>query len=317
MGEKPWLKHYEPGLPHTLRPYPECTLLDVMSDTVRQRPDHTALIFKGARVSYARAGAVDERVRRRARGAGRQEGRPRGAAAAELAAEHHRPVGRLEGGRDRRPHQLALHAARAGACAERDRRGDGRRPDPLLRQGQVAAGAHAGPPRDRDEHQRVPAGAPALAVYPGQGEKGGPPHPAAAGRPVVARPDAPACGGTPAGRAAGARRPGDSPVQRRHHRHAQGGARHAPRAVDVGDAAPCLRAHGAGRLGRYHHPGDAHVPRVRQHGAEHVARRALADGGRPQPARHRRLDRHDHARCAPPCCMACRRCSSRCSTTPR
>jgi long-chain acyl-CoA synthetase len=54
MVERPWLKHYEPGLPHTLRPYPECTLLDVMSDTVRQRPGHTALIFKGTRVSYAR-----------------------------------------------------------------------------------------------------------------------------------------------------------------------------------------------------------------------------------------------------------------------
>ena len=29
------------------------TLLDVMSETVRQRPDHTALIFKGTRMSYA------------------------------------------------------------------------------------------------------------------------------------------------------------------------------------------------------------------------------------------------------------------------
>jgi long-chain acyl-CoA synthetase len=54
MVERPWLKHYEPGLPHTLRPYPECTLLDVLSDTVRQRPGHTALIFKGTRVSYGR-----------------------------------------------------------------------------------------------------------------------------------------------------------------------------------------------------------------------------------------------------------------------
>lgn len=54
MIEKPWLKHYEPGLPHTLQPYPQCTLLDVMRDTVQQRPDHTALIFKGTRVSYAR-----------------------------------------------------------------------------------------------------------------------------------------------------------------------------------------------------------------------------------------------------------------------
>ncbi len=54
MIARPWLEHYEPALPRTLRPYPECTLLDVMSDTVRQRPDHTALIFKGTRMSYAR-----------------------------------------------------------------------------------------------------------------------------------------------------------------------------------------------------------------------------------------------------------------------
>ena len=54
MDDKPWLKHYEPGMPHTLHPYPERTLLDVMSDTVRERPEHTALIFKGTRVSYAR-----------------------------------------------------------------------------------------------------------------------------------------------------------------------------------------------------------------------------------------------------------------------
>lgn len=54
MGEKPWLTHYETAMPHTLRPYPERTLLDVMSDTVRERPQHTALIFKGARMPYAR-----------------------------------------------------------------------------------------------------------------------------------------------------------------------------------------------------------------------------------------------------------------------
>ena len=53
MDEKPWFKSYEPGVPHTLKPYPEITMLDVVSDTVRQRPDHTALIFKGTRMSYA------------------------------------------------------------------------------------------------------------------------------------------------------------------------------------------------------------------------------------------------------------------------
>ncbi|MFN8468384.1 MAG: long-chain fatty acid--CoA ligase [Caldilineaceae bacterium] len=54
MISRPWLNHYEPNLPHTLQPYPDQTLLDVMSATVSQRPDHTALIFKGTRMSYAR-----------------------------------------------------------------------------------------------------------------------------------------------------------------------------------------------------------------------------------------------------------------------
>jgi long-chain acyl-CoA synthetase len=47
-----WLKNYEKEVPASLKPYPEQTLLDVVSDTARQRPDHTALIFKGRRLSY-------------------------------------------------------------------------------------------------------------------------------------------------------------------------------------------------------------------------------------------------------------------------
>lgn len=53
MGEYVWLKHYDEGVPHTLQPYPEQTLLDVVRDTAAQRPNHTAVIFKGARLSYA------------------------------------------------------------------------------------------------------------------------------------------------------------------------------------------------------------------------------------------------------------------------
>jgi long-chain acyl-CoA synthetase len=53
MAEKPWLKSYDPGVPHTLHPYPERTIPDVVSDAARERPDHTALIFKGARIRAA------------------------------------------------------------------------------------------------------------------------------------------------------------------------------------------------------------------------------------------------------------------------
>ena len=53
MSEKPWLKSYDEGVPHTLKPYPRKTLLDVVSDTAHERPNHPALLFKGAQVSYA------------------------------------------------------------------------------------------------------------------------------------------------------------------------------------------------------------------------------------------------------------------------
>jgi long-chain acyl-CoA synthetase len=53
MDTKPWLKHYDEGVPHSLQPYPAITLLDVVGETARQRPDHPALLFKGAMMTYA------------------------------------------------------------------------------------------------------------------------------------------------------------------------------------------------------------------------------------------------------------------------
>jgi long-chain acyl-CoA synthetase len=49
---RPWLKHYDRGVPPTLQPYPQRTLLDEVDEAVAQRPDHPALLFKGARLSY-------------------------------------------------------------------------------------------------------------------------------------------------------------------------------------------------------------------------------------------------------------------------
>ncbi len=52
MTHRPWLAHYDEGVPHTLQPYPEETLLDVVSRTAQERPDHAALLFKGKRITY-------------------------------------------------------------------------------------------------------------------------------------------------------------------------------------------------------------------------------------------------------------------------
>ena len=52
MNGRPWLKHYDAGVPHTLMPYPQRTLLEVMDETTRLKPEHTSFIFKGARISH-------------------------------------------------------------------------------------------------------------------------------------------------------------------------------------------------------------------------------------------------------------------------
>jgi long-chain acyl-CoA synthetase len=52
MAPKPWLDHYDAGVPATLQPYPRQTLMDVVSETARLRPAHPAMIFKGERISY-------------------------------------------------------------------------------------------------------------------------------------------------------------------------------------------------------------------------------------------------------------------------
>ena len=54
MASKPWLEHYDRGVPHTLHPYPDKTLVDIVREAARERPGWPALKFKGAAVSYSR-----------------------------------------------------------------------------------------------------------------------------------------------------------------------------------------------------------------------------------------------------------------------
>src|SRR5262249_31899553 len=48
----PWLAHYDRGVPATLAPYPDRTILDYVSDFARTRPQARALIFKGRELSF-------------------------------------------------------------------------------------------------------------------------------------------------------------------------------------------------------------------------------------------------------------------------
>src|SRR5213079_1300335 len=53
LSHQPWLSHYDAGVPATLAPYPQRTLLDYLSDAAHRWPTHIALTFKGSAMTYA------------------------------------------------------------------------------------------------------------------------------------------------------------------------------------------------------------------------------------------------------------------------
>ena len=58
MDQKPWLKHYDPGVPQTLAPFPTQPLFVMLEATAAKHPDHPCTIFhphtspSGAAVTY-------------------------------------------------------------------------------------------------------------------------------------------------------------------------------------------------------------------------------------------------------------------------
>jgi long-chain acyl-CoA synthetase len=71
---KPWLSHYDPGVPQTIGEYPNRTLVDVVAERARQKPDATALLFKGKRISYAEIDRASDAFARGLREIGVKEG---------------------------------------------------------------------------------------------------------------------------------------------------------------------------------------------------------------------------------------------------
>jgi len=51
MNNKPWLAHYDKGVPHTIE-YPHAPLFHFLEEAARRYPDRACTIFKGAVVSY-------------------------------------------------------------------------------------------------------------------------------------------------------------------------------------------------------------------------------------------------------------------------
>src|SRR3989304_2216272 len=53
ISAAPWLAHYDSDVPQTLEPYPNRTLVDYLTEAAQTDPDAPALLFKGARLSFA------------------------------------------------------------------------------------------------------------------------------------------------------------------------------------------------------------------------------------------------------------------------
>ncbi len=52
MRARPWTGNYDKGVPHSLQPYPEQTLVDFVRATAEECPEKTIMFFKGVSLSY-------------------------------------------------------------------------------------------------------------------------------------------------------------------------------------------------------------------------------------------------------------------------
>jgi hypothetical protein len=55
MNDRPWLAHYDKGVPHTIE-YPQVPLYQLLGNAAKKYPDRACTIFKGAVISYKETG---------------------------------------------------------------------------------------------------------------------------------------------------------------------------------------------------------------------------------------------------------------------
>lgn len=61
MSDRPWLKHYDQGVPHHIE-YPEVPLFYFLEEAARKYPDAPATIFKGAKLTYRELNELTDRL---------------------------------------------------------------------------------------------------------------------------------------------------------------------------------------------------------------------------------------------------------------
>ncbi len=172
MEERPWLKHYDPGVPH-ISTIPRSPSASSSMKRARKYPNQPCAIFKGGVVTYAEMNALTDRLAAALAAMGVKRGDPVGIFMPNIAAVRDGLLRHPEGRRGGGGHQSALHAARDRAPGERRRVRDHAGDEQLLRHRSRRSSPRPGcKTADRHQHQGVPAAPAALAVHPGQGEEG-------------------------------------------------------------------------------------------------------------------------------------------------
>jgi long-chain acyl-CoA synthetase len=73
MEDRPWLKHYDKGVPHTLD-YPAEPLFYFLEESARKYPDAPCTIFKGATITFKEMNALTDRIAAAVAGLGVKKG---------------------------------------------------------------------------------------------------------------------------------------------------------------------------------------------------------------------------------------------------
>ena len=60
-ADRPWLKHYDEGVPHTLE-YPTIPAHAIVESNAKDYPDNPALIFKGNVISHRECNELADRM---------------------------------------------------------------------------------------------------------------------------------------------------------------------------------------------------------------------------------------------------------------
>ena len=61
MNDRPWLAHYDKGVPNTVE-IPEAPLFYFLEEAARKYPDRACTIFKGAVISYKEMNALTDHM---------------------------------------------------------------------------------------------------------------------------------------------------------------------------------------------------------------------------------------------------------------